>query len=237
MIPVETNPPRPRNQGMTRLPALVAIAFTAALAGCEPRATTSPKASASPTQPAAAGTARVGTAPGGVGRGTALGAAPGHELAAFAEGCFWGSENTFRHVRGVTATAVGYTGGHTKDPTYESVCDHRTGHAEAVLVEFDPKVVSYEKLLAVFWATHDPTTKNRQGPDIGDQYRSAIFTFSEAQRSVAERSLADEQRKHKAAVTTEIESAGAFYRAEDHHQQYDEKTGTESCPLPVRELG
>ncbi len=221
---------------MTRLPALVALAITAALAGCEPRASTPPKASASPNAPAAPAPARVGTAPGGVGRGTALRPAPGHELAAFAEGCFWGSENTFRHVRGVTATAVGYTGGHTKDPTYESVCDHGTGHAEAVLVEFDPKAVSYEKLLAIFWATHDPTTKNRQGPDIGDQYRSAIFTFSAGQRTVAERSLADEQKKHKRPVTTEIESAGAFYRAEDYHQQYDEKTGTESCPLPVREL-
>lgn len=180
--------------------------------------------------------ARVGTAPGGAGRGTPLRAAPGHELAAFAEGCFWGSENTFRHVRGVTATAVGYTGGHTKDPTYETVCEHTTGHAETVLVEFDPKLVSYDKLLTIFWATHDPTTKNRQGPDIGDQYRSAIFTFSEAQRKVAETALVAEQKKHRAAVTTEIEAIGPFYRAEDYHQQYDEKTGTESCPLPVREI-
>jgi peptide-methionine (S)-S-oxide reductase len=220
---------------MTRLPALLTVALTAL--ACEPRTTAASKASASPTSKMAAPAApRVGTAPGGVGRGTPLRPAPGHELAAFAEGCFWGAENTFRHVRGVTATAVVYTGGHTKNPTYESVCSHTTGHAEAVLVEFDSKLVSYDKLLEIFWATHDPTTKNRQGPDVGDQYRSAIFTFSEAQRQVAERSLLAEQKKHRAAVTTEIESAGTVYRAEDYHQQYDEKTGTESCPLPVRSL-
>jgi peptide-methionine (S)-S-oxide reductase len=233
---VETKPVRPRNRGMTRRPAFVALAVVSALAGCEPRPATASKASTASVPTPAPERGRVGTAPGSVGRGTPLRPAPGHELAAFAEGCFWGSENTFRHVRGVTATAVGYTGGHTKDPTYENVCDHTTGHAEAVLVEFDPKVVSYEKLLDVFWATHDPTTKNRQGPDIGDQYRSAIFTFTDAQRARAERSLSSEQKKHARAITTVIESAGPFYRAEDYHQQYDEKTGTESCPLPVRRL-
>jgi peptide-methionine (S)-S-oxide reductase len=221
---------------MTRLPTLLSVAL-AAVAACEPRATSATKSSATPSAWTATPTsARVGTAPGGVGAGTPLRAAPGHELAAFADGCFWGAENTFRPVPGVTATAVGYTGGHTENPTYESVSSHTTGHAEAVLVEFDPKIVSYEKLLSVFWETHNPTTKNRQGPDIGDQYRSGIFTFSEAQRSVAESSLVVEQKKHPAAVTTEIEAAGAFYRAEDYHQQYDEKTGTESCPLPVRNL-
>jgi peptide-methionine (S)-S-oxide reductase len=113
------------------------------------------------------------------------------------------------------------------------VCSHTTGHAEAVLIEFDPRVVSYSKLLEVFFATHDPTTKNRQGPDIGDQYRSAVFTFSDAQRRAAEAALRAEQKKHRAAVATEIAGAGPFFKAEEYHQQYDEKTGTESCPLPV----
>src|SRR6185369_13407780 len=107
--------------------------------------------------------AHVGSDPGHAGQGTPLVAAPGHELAAFAEGCFWGSEDTFRHVAGVTATAVGYAGGHTKNPNYEDVCSHTTGHAETVLVEFDPTKVSYRELLDVFWRSHDPTTLNRQG--------------------------------------------------------------------------
>jgi peptide-methionine (S)-S-oxide reductase len=138
-------------------------------------------------------------------------------------------------VKGVVATAVGYTGGHTQDPTYQSVCTHTTGHAETVLVEFEPSQVSYEKLLNVFWETHDPTTKDRQGPDVGDQYRSAIFTFSDAQLRAARASLENEQKRHKRPITTEITPAPAFYKAEDYHQQYDEKTGTESCPLPLRE--
>src|SRR5262249_20128115 len=123
----------------------------------------------------------VGTDPGGVGAGTPLQPKAGHALAAFAAGCFWGVEDTFRQVPGVTATAVGFTGGHTKSPTYETVCSHTTGHAETVLVEFDPKLVSYDDLLRVFFMNHDPTTKNRQGPDVGDQYRSAVFTFDDGQ--------------------------------------------------------
>src|ERR1051325_1255508 len=138
---------------------------------------------------------RVGTNPGKVGNGTPLTPAAGHELAAFAGGCFWGVEDAFRKVRGVTATAVGYTGGHTKDPTYPKVCEHDTGHAETVLNEFDPKVVSYEKLLRAFFEIHDPTTPNRQGPDIGDQYRSAIFTFSPAQAEAAKKVISKEQAK------------------------------------------
>jgi peptide-methionine (S)-S-oxide reductase len=174
----------------------------------------------------------VGSDPGHAGEGRELVAAPGHELAAFAEGCFWGSENTFRHVPGVTATAVGYTGGHTDRPTYESVCTHTTGHAEAVLVEFDPKVVSYDKLVDTFFATHDPTTKNRQGPDVGDQYRSAIFTFSPEQEKVAQaRTEAAQKQLHK-PITTEIGPIQKFWKAEEYHQQYDEKTGRESCALP-----
>jgi peptide-methionine (S)-S-oxide reductase len=127
--------------------------------------------------------ARVGTDPGHVGQGTSLVASEGHELAAFAEGCFWGSEDTFRHVPGVVATAVGYTGGHTANPSYDDVSSHTTGHAETVLVEFDPSKVTYAELLHTFWESHDPTTYNRQGPDVGSQYRSAIFTFSDAQRA------------------------------------------------------
>ena len=175
----------------------------------------------------------VGTNPGGVGAGTKLAPKPGHELAAFAAGCFWGVEDTFRQVPGVVATAVGYTGGHTDDPTYEAVCSHTTGHAETVLVEFDPKKVSYETLLNVFFENHDPTTVNRQGPDIGDQYRSEIFTFSPAQRLAALDKKAREQSARKKHVATLVEPMGRFYKAEEYHQQYDEKTGTHSCPIPL----
>ena len=176
----------------------------------------------------------MGTDPGHAGAGTPLKAAAGHELAAFAEGCFWGSENTFRHVPGVVATAVGYTGGHSANPTYEDVSAHGTGHAETVLVEFDPKRVSYAELLRAFLVTHDPTTKNRQGPDVGDQYRSAIFTFTDAQALAARDALREEQKHYKRPITTEVSPIRAFYKAEDYHQQYDEKSGTESCPLPLR---
>jgi len=174
----------------------------------------------------------VGTRPGNVGRGTPLSPQPGHTLAAFSEGCFWGSEDTFRHVAGVTATAVGYTGGHTKDPTYEDVCDHTTGHAESVLVEFDPAKVTYAELLQVFWNSHDPTTRNRQGPDVGDQYRSSVWTFSPEEEATARASMATEQRRTSGSIVTEIRPIGPFYLAEAYHQQYDEKTGRHSCPLP-----
>jgi peptide-methionine (S)-S-oxide reductase len=176
----------------------------------------------------------VGTNPGGAGAGTPLAPAPGDELAAFAEGCFWGSEDTFRHVSGVVATAVGYSGGHTSSPTYEDVCSHTTGHAETVLVEFDPKKVTYLQLLRVFWDSHDPTTPNQQGPDIGDQYRSAIFTFTPWQAAAARASLAAEQPHYRQKITTEIEPIGRFWKAEGYHQQYDEKTGRHSCPIPAR---
>ncbi|MDP9037453.1 MAG: peptide-methionine (S)-S-oxide reductase MsrA, partial [Myxococcota bacterium] len=170
--------------------------------------------------------------PGHAGAGTPLTPAAGHELAAFAAGCFWGSEATFRHVDGVVATAVGYAGGHTKGPTYEEVCGHSTGHAETTLVEFDPQRVTYAELLRTFWLSHDPTTPNRQGPDIGDQYRSAIFTFGEAQRAAAVQSLAEQQTHTKAKITTEIQPMGSFWKAEGYHQQYDERTGRHSCPIP-----
>ncbi len=173
----------------------------------------------------------VGASPGSAGAGTPLTPSPGDELAAFAEGCFWGSEDTFRHVSGVVATAVGYTGGHTSNPTYEDVCTHTTGHAETVLVEFDPKKVTYLQLLRVFWDSHDPTTPNQQGPDVGDQYRSAIFTFSPAEDAAARATLSAEQPKYKPKITTVIEPIGRFWKAEGYHQQYDEHTGRHSCPI------
>lgn len=174
----------------------------------------------------------VGTNPGGVGHGTALHPAAGHQLAAFAQGCFWGVEYRFRQLPGVVATAVGYTGGHTPNPTYDLVSSHRTGHAESVLVEFDPKVVSYQKLLDAFWASHDPTTQDRQGPDYGSQYRSAIFTFGLEQQALALASRDAQQQHLKAAITTEVAPAGPFWVAEAEHQQWDERHGYESCPLP-----
>ncbi len=174
----------------------------------------------------------VGTNPGGVGAGTPLRPAEGHELAAFAGGCFWGTEDTFRHVPGVTATAVGYTGGRTKNPSYEDVCSHTTGHAEAVLVEFDPAKVTYAELVRVFFESHDPTTMNRQGPDVGDQYRSEVFTFGDAQADIVREAKAKAEREIGKPVVTRISPIGAFWKAEEYHQQYDEKTGRKSCPLP-----
>jgi peptide-methionine (S)-S-oxide reductase len=153
--------------------------------------------------------------------------------ATFAAGCFWGVEEAFRQLSGVTATAVGYTGGQTKNPTYEQVCTDRTGHAEAVEVEFDPARVSYEHLLDVFWASHDPTQLNRQGPDYGSQYRSAIFFHTPEQREAAEASkekLAQSGRLPR-PIVTQIVPAAEFYRAEDYHQQYLEKRGQRSCHI------
>src|SRR6185436_18274891 len=138
----------------------------------------------------------------------------------------------FRKVPGVTATAVGYSGGHTKDPTYEIVCDHESGHAETVLVEFDPARVGYDKLVEVFFRIHDPTTLNRQGPDYGDQYRSAIFTFSPAQEAAARAGAARAQAKLGQPVVTQVAPIGPFYKAEGYHQQYAEKTGHHGCAIP-----
>jgi peptide-methionine (S)-S-oxide reductase len=177
----------------------------------------------------------VATDPGGVGRGTPLVAKPGRELASFAGGCFWGVEDTFRQIPGVTATAVGYTGGHTKNPTYPEVCTHSTGHAEAVLIEFDPTKITYAELLDFFFKNHDPTTMNRQGPDIGDQYRSAVFTFGDAQATAARAAMTREEARRKKHVVTEVTPIGAFYKGEEYHQQYDEKTGTHSCPIGLRQ--
>jgi peptide-methionine (S)-S-oxide reductase len=206
-----------------------------AAAGCHEGAASDQatgRAAVAPSTAAAAATpARVGTDPGQVGRGTPLVARAGHELAAFAAGCFWGVEDAFRHVDGVTATAVGYTGGHTPDPTYERVCQHDTGYAETVLVEFDPKRVSYARLLDIFFEIHDPTTLNRQGPDEGDQYRSAIFTQSPAQAQAAKAALARAQSKQSDKIVTQVSELTPFYRAEDYHQQYAERTGSHGCPI------
>ena len=159
------------------------------------------------------------------------------EKATFAAGCFWGVEAAFRQLPGVVATRVGYTGGHTDDPTYERVCSHTTGHAEAVEVTFDPERVSYEQLLDVFWTNHNPTTKNRQGFDIGDQYRSAVFFHSPEQQDAAERTKeAVEAKLHwPKKVVTQIVPAPEFYEAEDYHQQYLEKSGRSSCTVELAE--
>ncbi|MFP4055193.1 MAG: peptide-methionine (S)-S-oxide reductase MsrA [Phycisphaerae bacterium] len=155
--------------------------------------------------------------------------------ATFAAGCFWGVEATFRQIPGVVATSVGYTGGHTANPTYRQVCAGGTGHAEAVEVVYDPNEVSYEDLLAMFWRMHDPTTLNRQGPDVGSQYRSAIFTHSDAQQEAAERSRdrLQESGNVRGNVVTQIEPAEEFWRAEEYHQQYYRKHNmTPSCHMP-----
>jgi methionine-S-sulfoxide reductase len=175
--------------------------------------------------------AKVGTDPGGVGQGSALTPKAGHELGAFAAGCFWGVEDAFRRVPGVTATAVGFTGGHTKNPTYPAVCEHDTGHAETVLVEFDPKRVTYERLVNIFFEIHDPTTLNRQGPDYGDQYRSAVFTFSKQQEITVRAALIRTEAKVGTRVVTQIAPVGPFYKAEEYHQQYAERTGSHGCPI------
>lgn len=151
--------------------------------------------------------------------------------ATFAAGCFWGVEAAFRQVQGVTATAVGYEGGHTANPTYDDVCTDRTGHAEVVEVDYDPDVVSYEELLKVFWANHDPTTLNRQGPDFGTQYRSAIFYHTPEQQAeaLASRDRLAAEGKFARPIVTQIVPAATFYRAEEYHQQYLEKRGLASC--------
>lgn len=154
--------------------------------------------------------------------------------ATFAAGCFWGVEDAFRQVKGVSSTTVGYTGGQTKSPTYKQVCTDTTGHAEAVEVEFDPKQVSYRELLALFFQSHDPTTLNRQGPDHGTQYRSAIFYHDAEQETEAREAKAALEKAgiFKRPIVTQIVPAPNFYRAEDYHQQYFEKQGIRSCHLP-----
>lgn len=155
------------------------------------------------------------------------------EKATFAAGCFWGVEAAFRQVEGVSSTTVGYSGGHFPNPTYKDVCSGKTGHAEVVEVDFDPAKVYYGDLLNVFWENHDPTTLNRQGPNVGEQYRSAIFFHTPQQQAAAAASKEKLQAsgKFKRPIVTEITPASEFYRAEDYHQQYLEKRGLAHCKI------
>jgi len=160
-----------------------------------------------------------------------------HHEAAFGAGCFWGVEAAFRKVKGVITTEVGYMGGTSKNPAYEEVCSGGTGHAETVRLEYDPDTVSYEDLLNYFWHIHDPGSLNRQGPDIGSQYRSVIFYYTPEQKRAAEASKRELEAsgKVKMPVVTEIAPAGEFYRAEEYHQRYHEKHGNlPSCPVPLK---
>jgi peptide-methionine (S)-S-oxide reductase len=153
------------------------------------------------------------------------------EKATFGAGCFWGVEATFRKIKGVTATAVGFSGGTLDQPTYKDVCTDKTGHAEVVEIEFDPTLVSYEELLDVFWKHHDPTTLNRQGPDVGTQYRSVIFYHSPEQKAaaLASKQALETSHQYKKPIVTQILPASPFWRAEEYHQQYLEKRGLSSC--------
>lgn len=155
------------------------------------------------------------------------------EKATFAMGCFWGVEATFRKVPGVKNATVGYTGGTTKDPGYEAVCTGKTGHAEAVQLEFDPAKVSYADLLKVFWENHNPTTLDRQGPDHGSQYRSSIFFHTAAQQAEAQASqrILEKAGVFKSKIVTEIKPAPEFYAAEEYHQRYLEKNGLDHCSI------
>lgn len=159
------------------------------------------------------------------------------EIATFGAGCFWGVESAFRQVKGVTDAAVGYTGGKLKNPTYKQVCTDRTGHAEVCQVTFDPSQISYEKLVTIFFKIHDPTQVNRQGPDYGTQYRTAVFFHSPEQEKIA-RAVKEQLQasgKYKKPIATEITAASDFWRAEDYHQNYFKKNGLPSCHLPPTE--
>jgi peptide-methionine (S)-S-oxide reductase len=217
-------------------PFAIALACTAGCRGAQSSPDVAPPSgpgspTAGTTMPAAAAPLHPGSDPGHAGNGTPLAPSGKNQLAAFAAGCFWGVEDAFRHVHGVVATAVGYSGGHTSNPTYESVCTHTTGHAETVLVEFDPTRVPYEQLLRVFWKIHDPTQVNQQGPDVGDSYRSVIFTFSPDEAAAAHASEQVEQGALHKPIATQIVPMAAFYKAEGYHQQYSERTGDHSCPI------
>lgn len=158
------------------------------------------------------------------------------EQVMFGAGCFWGVQYYFDQVPGVVKTLAGYSGGDTEDPTYEEVCSHTTGHAEVVLVEYDPGKVSFEVLCKHFFRMHDPTQLNRQGPDVGDNYRSCIFYVTDEQKEVAEKVRDAVQRQGDNPVVTQIEQAGPFYEAEDYHQKYTEKTGRGMCHIPYEPI-
>ena len=154
----------------------------------------------------------------------------GLEIATFAAGCFWGVEDAFMKTKGVKSTKVGYTGGYLTNPTYEDVCTDKTGHAEAIQIMYDPKEISYKELLELFWSIHNPTTKNRQGPDIGTQYRSSIFYHSSEQEKIANQVRQElDDSKFQNKMVTEIVAASTFYPAEEYHQKYYQKRGGGSC--------
>jgi peptide-methionine (S)-S-oxide reductase len=160
------------------------------------------------------------------------------QLATFAAGCFWGVEEAFREIKGVKSTRVGYAGGRFENPTYEDVCSGNSGHAEAIQIEFDPAIVLYEELLDVFWSIHDPTTMNRQGPDVGSQYRSMIAFHNSEQQEIARKSKESLERsgRLKNRIVTEIVPASTFYKAEEYHQKYYMKRGGGSCYVqPMKE--
>ena len=146
------------------------------------------------------------------------------QKALFGAGCFWGVEEHFRKIKGVIKTVVGYSGGNTKDPTYESVCYENTGHAEVIYIDFDKNIISYENLVEEFWKCHDPTTIDRQGPDVGRQYRSVIYYFDDFQKKIAEKSKEKYQHFIKKIIVTEISQADSFYKAEEYHQKYIKKS-------------
>jgi len=154
------------------------------------------------------------------------------EQAIFAAGCFWGVQYYFDQVPGVIRTTVGYTGGHTENPTYEQVCTHTTGHAEATLIDFDPAKVTFETLVKQFFRMHDPTQMNRQGPDVGDSYRSAIFYFDDEQKRIAEKVRDELQPQFDQPIVTQIAPHSEFYEAEDYHQKFTEKNGYGMCHVP-----
>lgn len=154
------------------------------------------------------------------------------ERAMFGAGCFWGVQYYFDEIPGVVKTTVGYSGGHTEDPTYDEVCTHTTGHAEVVEIEFDPTKITYATLVRQFFRMHDPTQLNRQGPDVGDSYRSVIFYFGQDQHNVAVRVRNETQERLDKPVVTQIEPAGPFYRAEDYHQKFTQRTGLGMCHVP-----
>ncbi len=158
------------------------------------------------------------------------------EKAILAAGCFWGVQFYFDEVPGVVSTTVGYSGGHTAKPSYEDVCSNNTGHAEVTLIEFDPAKVSYETLLRHFFRLHDPTQLNRQGPDVGDQYRSAIFYTTDEQKAAAEKLVKELQADFEQPIVTEITRAGEFYLAEDYHQKFTKRTGRGACHVAFKEL-
>jgi peptide-methionine (S)-S-oxide reductase len=165
--------------------------------------------------------------------GSPNGTASNAKIATFGAGCFWGVEAAYRQIPGVLSTRVGYLGGTMENPTYRDVCSGRTGHAEVVEVTYDPGRLTYDDLLTVFWENHDPTTLNRQGPDVGEQYRSAIFYHGDEQKSAAEASKEERNRsgRYRQPIVTEITPASTFYPAEEYHQQYLEKRGLASCHI------